>query len=90
MTPANFGIRLAALAWVVVPLAIVLMIAVSALVITGSDPYSATVWGLYVAAILALPLLGVSLVIGTAGWAWARSRLSASRSIQPAARTGAR
>lgn len=80
MSPANFGVRLAALVWVVVSLAVVLLVAAGALVVAGSDPYSATVWGLYVAALLAVPMLGASAVIGLAGAAWARSASTRTRS----------
>lgn len=89
MSPASFGVRLAALTWVVCSLAVVLVVAVSALVVAGSDPFSATIWGLYAAALLAVPVLGVSAVVGLAGSAWARRSASAHRTARRPARTGA-
>jgi hypothetical protein len=87
MSPTSFGLRLAALAWVVILVLVVLVCAVSAAMLAGTDPFAATIWGFYAAALLAVPTLGVSLIVGAAGWAWARSRVAPNRPTPLSART---
>lgn len=76
MRSIAYGLQVGIVAWFALTAATVELIAVGILLSEHVDPLDAVLLGFYLAARFLMPTLGIALIVGVAGWAWAGRRSS--------------